>query len=453
MLPDTCPAPWRDCRLGLTLIDRRIARPRVIGAIGRDLRNILIDLRQQLGQQLPITEIVRRDRRRYDVTASRIHTQMQLAPRAPLGPPMTAHLPLAFPIDLDASRIDHHVQRFVFSTPRQIHCELASPPTQGRVVGHRQLHLKQCHHRDQQTLRGAQRQPIHRRQHRHAHDRYIIVRARGASSSAARLVMPGTHRRLAHPQRQASALHQRGVILAPVAEAVRASSSLVFHTSTLPAPRLRDHLCNNAYFESKSATSILLRSANGKCVLPCNPTSGRFRKAASPPALFTASTNFRASITDTRRRSKARMSVGAAGMRSPKTIWMGIVVSFRKSAAGTLTGSSTMSPLESGAAGGTAPCGNANVTGSYETIAFTFELFAAVSQPNRPDCECVTRMAGPIRSTSAASASEMTSGSSSTSGVICLLYCVRPLLGNCVLEKKSPYSSPRRKLTNTASFP
>src|SRR5680860_999795 len=57
----------------------------------------------------------------------------------------------------------------------------------------------------------------------------------------------------AHPQRQASALNERGVILAPVAQAVGPSSSLVFHTSTLPAPRLRDYLCNEAIWKQNSA--------------------------------------------------------------------------------------------------------------------------------------------------------------------------------------------------------
>jgi hypothetical protein len=48
------------------------------------------------------------------------------------------------------------------------------------------------------------------------------------------------------PQRQASALHQRSVILPPVAETIPCFGFLVLHTSRLPAKRLRDYFCNKA---------------------------------------------------------------------------------------------------------------------------------------------------------------------------------------------------------------
>ena len=59
-------------------------------------------------------------------------------------------------------------------------------------------------------------------------------------------VLPHRQYLRTEPQRQASTLHQRSVILPPVTETIPCLGFLVFHTSRLPAFRLRDYLCNKA---------------------------------------------------------------------------------------------------------------------------------------------------------------------------------------------------------------
>jgi hypothetical protein len=75
---------------------------------------------------------------------------------------------------------------------------------------------------------------------------HITAGAQGAALTRVRRVMPCSEHLLAHPQRLFDTLHQRGVILVPLAEMVCDSGNFVFHTPTLPAPHLRDYLCNNA---------------------------------------------------------------------------------------------------------------------------------------------------------------------------------------------------------------
>ena len=58
--------------------------------------------------------------------------------------------------------------------------------------------------------------------------------------------MPGLHDVLGNPQGQTSPLHQRSVILPPVAETILCLGLLVLHTSRIPTIRLRDYFCNKA---------------------------------------------------------------------------------------------------------------------------------------------------------------------------------------------------------------
>src|SRR5688572_26116362 len=100
---------------------------------------------------------------------------------------------------------------------------------------------------------------------------------------------------------------------------------------------------------------------------------------------------------------------------------IGIFVSFKKSAIG--TAAAVRVPPELSIGGGTSPSGNTNpLPGSYETIALTFELLIAVSQPIPPECECVTRIASPILLNNAEAASTITGIS------------IGPMLG--VIERK-----------------
>src|ERR1700674_4742155 len=86
--------------------------------------------------------------------------------------------------------------------------------------------------------------------------------------------------------------------------------------------------------------------------------------------------------------------------------WIGISVSFLKSAADTDIG--VLVPLGVVIGAGTSPSGNTNCTGSYDTMALIFAVLILVSQPGPPLAECVISTDGPILSNSAASASVTT---------------------------------------------
>src|SRR4029078_784010 len=89
---------------------------------------------------------------------------------------------------------------------------------------------------------------------------------------------------------------------------------------------------------------------------------------------------------------------------------IGIRVSFWKSDRGTASGDNV--PAALGIAGGNSPCGKMNpLPGSRATMALTFEVLIAVSQPGPPPWEWVNRIAGPVLASSAAMASEITPAS------------------------------------------
>src|SRR5205085_7370235 len=70
---------------------------------------------------------------------------------------------------------------------------------------------------------------------RHAQDGGVGIGARLAAFASLLRVAPGGHHVITDPERQASALYKRGVIVFPVAETVAAFGFLVLHTSRLPA--------------------------------------------------------------------------------------------------------------------------------------------------------------------------------------------------------------------------
>jgi hypothetical protein len=77
MLPDTRVTPWREGCARLALIDRRIARLRIIRPITQDLGDGRIDLTKPIRQSLPIAERVGHDRRRHHLAAGLVKAQVQ----------------------------------------------------------------------------------------------------------------------------------------------------------------------------------------------------------------------------------------------------------------------------------------------------------------------------------------------------------------------------------------
>ncbi len=117
-----------------------------------------------------------------------------------------------FSIHLNTSGIDHHVQPVALTADLLQPCSAADIKSLNTVPVHRPLPSMAI--------------PVS----------HITAGAQGAALTRVRRVMPCSEHLLAHPQRQIGALHQRGVIRTPFAEAVRVSGSFVFHTLTLPDP-------------------------------------------------------------------------------------------------------------------------------------------------------------------------------------------------------------------------
>jgi hypothetical protein len=86
------------------VIDEFIAVGRVICAIARDLYNLLVDVIKQIRRASINTEAIRHAGCRLDLITGLIHTQMELAPNAPLDYPWLCSS-THFPIDLNTSSI------------------------------------------------------------------------------------------------------------------------------------------------------------------------------------------------------------------------------------------------------------------------------------------------------------------------------------------------------------
>src|SRR5262249_17070565 len=89
--------------------------------------------------------------------------------------------------------------------------------------------------RKRQTDRGAQRQMVDLFERRHAKDRCIAVGAWMAGLAGFLSVAPSRDQVIANPEGETSALHERGVIVFPVAEMIGAFGFLGLHTSRIPA--------------------------------------------------------------------------------------------------------------------------------------------------------------------------------------------------------------------------
>jgi hypothetical protein len=85
----------------------------VVGAACGDTGDVLIggNLGQQFGQHGRVADIAAGDLDRPDLQCFLVDPEMDLAPDAAFCTTMLAHIPLAFPLDLDACAVDQEVQR------------------------------------------------------------------------------------------------------------------------------------------------------------------------------------------------------------------------------------------------------------------------------------------------------------------------------------------------------
>jgi len=102
-----------------------------------------------------------------------------------------------------------------------------------------------------QPFRLAQPQVVNLLDRRHRLNGRVGVGARLSPLGLRLGRVPRLQHVLRDPQRQASTLHQRSVILPPVTETISCLGLLVCHTSRIPAIRLRDYFCNKAVTPTK----------------------------------------------------------------------------------------------------------------------------------------------------------------------------------------------------------
>jgi hypothetical protein len=235
MLPDLRIAARRDRRFRLAFADGFIAIPLVIRAIAADLFNLLFDLLKQVFQNLRVGDVVGRHHRRDDLTRRFIRAQMQFSPGAAFAITVLADFPFAFTEDLHARRVNHHVQRFVLLAARQDDLQRRTAAAQLAVVHDGQVQAEQLGDGKQQALSGAQRQMINLFERRHAQDGGVAVGARPAALAGLVGIAPSRDHVIADPERQASALDERRVIVFPVAETVGLLGFFGLHKSRIPA--------------------------------------------------------------------------------------------------------------------------------------------------------------------------------------------------------------------------
>jgi hypothetical protein len=234
VLPDARSLLGRDHRPRSLLSDGVVALPVVVAAVARHLPDLLLDLREQGGQRLPVAAGVRRDGRRRHLARRLVHAEMQLTPRPPLRPPVAPDLPLALAVDFHAGRVHHQVQRLGLAPPRERDRKRLPAPRERRVARHTQREAEQFKDRAEQAARGPQRQPVDLHQRRHRQDGRCRVGARRTALPGSLMLVPRLQHILSDPEGQTSATDESFVIVSPVTETVRLPL-LVGHASRVAA--------------------------------------------------------------------------------------------------------------------------------------------------------------------------------------------------------------------------
>ncbi len=84
----------------------------VIGAIGGELRDRIVELIEQRREDLTVANAVGRHERRHDLVEVGVHAKVDLAPGSAFAVAVLAYLPFSLAEDLEAGRIHHHVEAF-----------------------------------------------------------------------------------------------------------------------------------------------------------------------------------------------------------------------------------------------------------------------------------------------------------------------------------------------------
>jgi two-component system, OmpR family, alkaline phosphatase synthesis response regulator PhoP len=251
-LPNPGPPPRRDRRDHFPFPQGVIHAAFVIGPIRRDLCDRFFNLVEQPRQFFVISHAVVGDRHRQNVAGRFIDADVQLFPRAALGIPMLAHLPLSFAKHFDPGAVHDQMHVGTRLPLRQLKVQGLLPTRQRAVTRHGYADFQQLKHRSQQALRRPLGQMIDGPHRGHTFNRHIGVGLRVAPLAAGWHLRPSRQHLRADPHAQAPALDQRFVILAPVADTV--SWFLFGHTLRITDFSVRNYsFVQQSHLESRLA--------------------------------------------------------------------------------------------------------------------------------------------------------------------------------------------------------
>src|SRR5262245_4198671 len=110
MLPDLCAFARWDGSLRLVFVERVVASPLVVGAVGADLFDLSGHVREQIRQSFGVTDIVRAGHNADDFQRRFVHAKVEFAPGPAFPDTVLADLPLAFAVNFDSGRINYEVE-------------------------------------------------------------------------------------------------------------------------------------------------------------------------------------------------------------------------------------------------------------------------------------------------------------------------------------------------------
>jgi hypothetical protein len=151
---------------------------------------------------------------------------MELAPAPTRSATVLLMQPVASPEHLQASAVDHHVNRPIRLLQGGRDTQAGAAAREGRMIRHREIEAAQVQDRPQQALDLTPRPTESQPQHQPRFDRDIRIALRSAPPTGRRRC-PRGDRLGRHPDRQAAAPPQRRIVLGPVPNFVPSLRDLV----------------------------------------------------------------------------------------------------------------------------------------------------------------------------------------------------------------------------------
>jgi hypothetical protein len=108
-------------------VERVIAFPPVVGAVGADLFDLSGRVLEQIRQDFGVADVIRAGHHIDDFESRFIVAEVEFAPGPAFPDPALADFPFAFAIDFNVGRIRHQMPRLGLILDRQ--CDRQLPPT------------------------------------------------------------------------------------------------------------------------------------------------------------------------------------------------------------------------------------------------------------------------------------------------------------------------------------